>query len=337
MNLVTGATGLVGSWLLLELSKRGLPVRAMKRAGSSKASVKKLFQEFEAGDLFDKIEWVETDLLDITTLPQALKGIETLFHSAAFVSYEARHRKKIYCTNVTGTENLVNIATNNGVSNLVLVSSIATLNSDEGNNHIDELSKWNPEKPHSWYAASKKRAEMEFYRAAAETASNVMIVHPSVIIGSLDGKRPSEDLFRRIFRKNAFATRGKTGYVDVRDVAYCLAELSSRALWNQRFVLNSGNRSFVEVFDFVRNNYQLGKTKVLSDTLLKILKVMSWVGVWLGGRVIDDATFAALTGDSVYSVQKVKDLLGFEFVPVEESLLFHAERYLSQKSTQPFG
>ncbi|MFM9005025.1 MAG: NAD-dependent epimerase/dehydratase family protein, partial [Flavobacteriales bacterium] len=58
MNLVTGATGLLGTHLMMELLSRGEKVRALARPGSSRTSVSDVF-EFCGNALFESIEWVE--------------------------------------------------------------------------------------------------------------------------------------------------------------------------------------------------------------------------------------------------------------------------------------
>jgi dihydroflavonol-4-reductase len=45
MVLVTGSTGLVGSYLLYYLLENGKQIRAMKRKSSSVVAVKNVFQE----------------------------------------------------------------------------------------------------------------------------------------------------------------------------------------------------------------------------------------------------------------------------------------------------
>lgn len=334
MNLVTGGTGLTGSWLLLELSKRNEPIRALKRKNTDLTAVENLFREFLSIEHFEKIEWVEGDLLDLPSLDCAFSGIETLYHTAALVSFDVRHRKQIYRSNVIGVENVVNTALAHKVKNLICFSSISTLDEDENQNQIDENSKWNPELPHSWYAISKKRTEMEFYRAGEELTTHLLILNPGVIIGSYDGHRPSEKLFERAFKKTAYATNGQTAYVDVRDVAYCAVEIAKRELWNQKFVLAAGNMKFSEVFDLLRENRNMNKTRILSDSKIKWLKKFSFLSGFLGGRVIDRATYAALTGKSVYNNEKVKQMLNFSFIPVQEALSFHSERYLKITKSQ---
>src|SRR5690606_8720064 len=299
MVYVTGATGLIGSFLLLELSKRGKTIRAMKRKGSSVESVKNLFKEFSDLEKFEKIEWVETDLLDIPSLSETLKNVETIYHTAASVGFEDRFRKNIHDVNVTGTENLVNLAIVEQVKNLVYISSVAVLDKTPESRVINEESGWDSEQIHSEYAISKKKGEMTVWRSSQE-GLNVLIVHPSVVIGSLDGSRASEKIFELAGRKKAYASKGLTGYVDVRDVVFCMAELVERKLFQQSFVLTSEDKSFLEVFDFLRKRWKLGKTHVLSEKKLKFVRLLSQISRVFGGRYMSNSSYRALTGKSIY-------------------------------------
>lgn len=334
MNLVTGGTGLIGSWLLLELSKRGKPLRVLKRKESDTAFVKDLFLEFLSIDHFEKIEWVEGDVLDLPSLDYAFAGVETLYQAAAFVSFNPKDRKQIYKTNVVGTENVVNTALAHKVKNLICFSSISTLDADENSKLINENALWNPEIPHSWYAISKKRTEMEFYRAGEEAVVNLLIVNPGVVIGSLDGNRSSESLFKRAFKNKAYVGSGQTSFVDVRDVARFTAELVEREVWNNKFILSAGEARFSEVFNLLRKEQKLGKCTVLSDATLGFVKKLSVLGGLFGGQVIDKAAYNALTGSAVYSTEKIKAQSGLSFIPVEEALRFHAGRYLKNKNSK---
>lgn len=70
MILVTGGTGLVGAHLLLHLVEKGESVRAIYRTKSSIEKTKNLFSLYHKFHLFEKIEWLEADILDITSLFQ---------------------------------------------------------------------------------------------------------------------------------------------------------------------------------------------------------------------------------------------------------------------------
>ena len=88
MIFVTGGTGLVGAHLLVELAKKQQPIRALKRKTSNTAIIKNFFAEQNALQFYQFIHWIDGDLLDVTELPNLLDGIETIYHAAAFVSFD---------------------------------------------------------------------------------------------------------------------------------------------------------------------------------------------------------------------------------------------------------
>ena len=101
MILVRGGTGLVGSDLLQHLVKEKQHIRAIKRKNSDLAAVK---------NIADKIEWIDTDLLDVYGLFHAFDGIEEVYHCAAFISFDPADALKMKEINIKGTANVVNMA-----------------------------------------------------------------------------------------------------------------------------------------------------------------------------------------------------------------------------------
>lgn len=328
MILVTGATGLVGSYLLLELSKRGEEVFAMKRSTSSVEATKKLFKDFSDIETFEKIHWIEADLLDIPSLIDALKGIKTIYHTAAVVGFDKKISKTIKEINVIGTENLVNIAISEKVENLIFFSSISTLDTLLHETEIHEKSKWNPELSYSEYAISKYKSEMQAWRGSQE-GLNVLVLYPSIIIGSFDGKRESEMIFRLASKKTAWATEGVTAYVDVRDVAYCAVELAEKGVWEEGYILCSEHRSYIEIFNYLRKKWGMSQARVINKKQLNLFRKLSNITQYFGTPYLSKSNYIALTNRSTYRNDKVKKALDFEFIGVEEALDFHSERYQS--------
>lgn len=333
MVFVTGTTGLIGGYLLLELSKRNKKIRAIKRLNSSLDPIRKLFQDFSTLDEFNKIEWVEGDLLDVTSLSDSLKGVQTIYHTAGCVGFDDRKKEMIHRINVQGTENLVNAAISQNVPEFLYISSIAVLDKSPQEDFITESSKWDGEKDHSEYAISKKKGEMAVWRGSQE-GLNVIVVYPSVVIGSFDGNRASEKIFTLASKEKMFATKGITGYVDARDVAVCMAELVENRNWNESYIITSENKSFAEIISFLRNKWGMDKVLVLSDSTLKFIRVLSYINRIFGGNYMSKASYNALTGNAVYSNQKISNEIGVKFIPVNEALEFHSNRYrtlLNQK------
>lgn len=331
MVLVTGATGLIGSYLLVELSKRGEKIRALKRRDSSFDSVKELFAFFSLDNKFNDIEWVECDLSEMVNYSALLHNVETIYHTAASVGFDDRHKRQIHEINVKGTENLVNEATDQRVSNFVYISSIAVLDELPGETIITENSKWDENRSHSEYAISKKKGEMTVWRGSQE-GLRVLVVYPSVVIGSLDGKRASERIFKLASGRRAVASEGLTGYVDVRDVAFSMAELVDKGRWNEAYILSSEDKTFLQVFNFLRRKWDLENARILTKKKIKFVHRISQFSRLFGGPYMSKASYHALTGDVHYSNKKIKDTIGIEFIAVEDALNFHADRFTKKSN-----
>lgn len=329
MIFITGGTGLIGANLLLKLVDNDEPIRALKRKSSNLSSLQNFFKIHNKEEKFHLIEWIDGDLLDVTFFPEALENIETIIHAAASVNFDERKSQEIIETNVTGTENLVNAAIDKKIKEFIFISSIAVL--DDVNpisKKIDEESAFNPNKKHSTYALSKFKAEMEVWRGSQENL-DVIVVNPSVVIGSLDGKRASERIFKNQ-KSNHFAPSGGTGFVDVRDVAEIVLRLKSEKKYNQRYLLNSQNLTYFEVLNQVNTKYNQ-KTKQVSNSQLKWISRFSQVGKLFGFPSLDKGTLEAITTFTEIDHQKIVKDLDYQFINIKDSIDYHFDYYKNLK------
>jgi nucleoside-diphosphate-sugar epimerase len=69
---------------------------------------KSLFELYDKLSLFDAIEWVQGDIIDVPTLEHAFKGIDYVYHSAALISFDPKNEDLLRKTNIEGTANIVN-------------------------------------------------------------------------------------------------------------------------------------------------------------------------------------------------------------------------------------
>jgi len=182
--MVTGATGFLGAHVLYELSGRGLRVNALYRDRQKINNVKKIFGYYrdDITQLWNRINWIEGDILDYYSLRENLKDIKEVYHTAGLVSFDNRDKKRLNRINARGAAHIVNACLEQGVDKLCHVSSIATLGESDGSELIDENLMWNPGNSASAYAVSKLSGEMEIWRGIHEGLQAV-IVNPSVIIG----------------------------------------------------------------------------------------------------------------------------------------------------------
>ena len=253
MILVTGATGLVGTHLLVKLIKEGFQVRALYRTESKKEEAKKVFEFYFSNTekhVFDTISWVKTDISDIPALTEAFQDITHVYHCAAEISFNPARYKTLRKTNIEGTANIVNLCLTHHIQKLCYVSSIATLGEYLVGSQINEDTEWNPEMPNSVYAITKYGAEMEVWRGVHE-GLDAVIVNPGIIIGPGFFNSGSGILFKKIYNGMNFYTTGVSGYVSIQDVTNIMYRLMTGAFRNQRYILVSENLSFKNAFEMM--------------------------------------------------------------------------------------
>src|SRR5258708_6106993 len=115
--LVTGGAGFIGSHLVRALLEQGAFVRVLDNFSSGK-------KENLAGL---RLEVVDGDLRDAACVAAAVKGVDVIFHEAAFVSVPQSMEDPLTCFDVNqrGTESLLEAARKKGVRRVVLASSAA--------------------------------------------------------------------------------------------------------------------------------------------------------------------------------------------------------------------
>ena len=232
-NLVTGATGLVGMHILLDLLSKGEKVKATFTKNSKLENVKKLFKFYNKESLLSEIEWVEMDIEDVVQVFDAVKGVDYVYHSAAIISFLKRDQYKMSNINIKGTANIVNACLEYKIKKLGHISSVAAIGR-KGDGEYSEINSWVESNDNSFYAISKNKAENEVWRGVQEGLQAV-IVNPGIIIGPSTWNRSSTTLFKQISSGLSFYPTGLNGFVDVRDVSNSIMELMNSSLSSGRY------------------------------------------------------------------------------------------------------
>lgn len=236
MNLVTGATGIVGMPLVVKLLQSGEAVRALRRATSDTSLVEAAVQG-RVPEGRSRLEWVEGDLTDQASLEAALEGVQRVFHCAALVSFHPKDHGQMDRINAQGTAHLVDAMLHCGTPRLLHVSSVAALGRKEGQ-PTNEDTLFEEQPGTTGYARSKHRAEMEAWRGSVEgLPGGLVVVHPTVVLGPGDFSRSSGALFDRIARGLAWYPKGSNGFVGSEDVAEACVRLGLSEVRDARFVL----------------------------------------------------------------------------------------------------
>jgi dihydroflavonol-4-reductase len=335
MNLITGCTGLLGGHVALDLLKKGEKVRAIKRPGSDFTCINNVFNAHSKEDvaLFEKIEWVEGDVLDIYSLIEAMDGINHLYHCAALVSFDPRDKDKMWKVNVEGTANVMNAALDQGIKKVCHVSSIAALGSSPETKILTEDSWWKDAPENSWYAVTKYTSEREAWRAIEE-GLNVVIVNPSIILGPGDKSKGSTAIFSAGKKGLKFYPTGGSGFVDARDVSRCMIELMQGNFCNDRYIINAENISYKDLFSLIHKSFGLAAPTYKAGKLITgFLWRAETLRSFITGKppVLTKETAIAVTNTREFSNKKVRDVLGIPFIPLENSVKDICEWYLKKE------
>ncbi len=113
MNLVVGATGLLGGAICRELARQGMPVRAVTRTTSDPARVREL-RDLGA-------DLVEADLRDTRSLVGACRGVDTVL-STVTTTVSRQPGDTIQTVDLDGQCSLIDAARANGVRHFVYIS-----------------------------------------------------------------------------------------------------------------------------------------------------------------------------------------------------------------------
>lgn len=333
MILVTGATGILGRVIVLELLKQGKNVRATKRKSSNLEEVKNSFRFYTGNPegFFNKIEWIDVDFDDLESVQKTLIDISEVYHCAAQVSFHPDDKLQMYHSNIVGTRNLLYASENSTVQKFCFVSSIAVLDGLNEFGEITEDSEFNSKIRHSSYAKSKHFSEMEVWRASAEGLKTI-IINPGVIIGSGNWQSSSGELFSS-FEKFPYTMSGSSNYVDVRDVAKIAVSLMEKEIFGERFIVVSESKRFEEIANLVREKLGKSKSKILPKFVLNLGYVLNLMFGWLIPKLklLNKVNIEAVTSHSIISNQKIVHKLDYQFIKVDESVAFHLKNYISDQ------
>jgi nucleoside-diphosphate-sugar epimerase len=175
-DLVTGATGLLGSHIAERLVTRGRKVRALVRTGSDTAFLESL-----------GVELIRGDLTDPNACARAVAGVEVVYHAAAKVGDWGPWREFQACC-IDATRNIASAASKAGVARFLHISSTSAYGHPaEGGPPIVESDPmgqnvwvWDP------YTRSKVESERLLWDMSRRNELAVTVIRPSWLYGERD-------------------------------------------------------------------------------------------------------------------------------------------------------
>jgi dihydroflavonol-4-reductase len=241
MDLVTGATGHIGNVLVRTLVARGRKVRALILPGEDLTPLRGL-----------DVELVEGDVLAPATLAPAFAGIDVVFHLAGLISILPGRDELVERVNVLGTQNCLRVAQRLGVRRFVYTSSIHAINRLPHGEMIDERVPFDPVDAISAYDRSKAVASLAVLASVCQ-GLDAVIACPTGVIGPYDYRLSEMGslILDCIERKPQLYVDGAYDFVDVRDVAEGLLQVSAAGKTGESYILSGEQISVRAILETV--------------------------------------------------------------------------------------
>ncbi|MFY9464693.1 MAG: NAD-dependent epimerase/dehydratase family protein [Sediminibacterium sp.] len=311
MILITGATGLVGSHLIQQLVQEGKSVRALYR--STIPSI--------AGS--EGVEWVKGDILDTSSLEDAMQQVDQVYHCAAIVSFHPSQKRALNKTNIEGTANVVNACINLGVKKLLFVSSVAALGRIREDQPIDETMNWTPETSNSEYGKTKFMAELEVWRGMGE-GLDIAIVNPVIILGAGNWDGGSSGIFKSAYNEFPWYTEGVSGFVDVKDLVRAMTLIMQSPVSGERFIISGANNAYRDVFTMIARGFNKKPPyKKVTPLLAEIVWRLEALKAKFTGRnplLTKETARTAQAKVTFNNTKLLKKFPEFSYMPLEQSI-----------------
>jgi nucleoside-diphosphate-sugar epimerase len=171
LSVVTGASGLLGSYITETLVHRDQPVRALARDSSDVRLLKRL-----------GVELLQGDLADVAFVQEAIASADVVYHCAGRIRnwgpWEDFERG-----NIVPTRNVVDACRRHQVRRLVHVSSLAVYGHPPG---TEQLTEAEPLGQHLWSYDYYNRSKIAAERSVEELGDMATVVRPTWFFGPRD-------------------------------------------------------------------------------------------------------------------------------------------------------
>ena len=309
--LVTGGTGCVGSNLAAALIERGYCVSILRREHSDLRAIAGIGVEHRFGDL-----------RDLSSLQAAMRGCDTVFHTAAIVSHQKKKWELQLEVNVIGTRNIVEACVRTGIERLIHTSSVAAIGYPAGGRLATEETDFNwPQR--TGYRYSKHLAEKEVM-AGVQRGLHAVMVNPSVIVGERDVHFHGGQLIRDIKKGRVpLYISGGMNVVYVGDVVRGHIQAALAGKNGERYILSGENLTHKEIFR--RTAGIVGGRGPIAELPLPLLRttarIIEGVSDILGIEPLITTDLVTNAGKlNWYSCEKAQRELDYRITPFDETI-----------------
>jgi dihydroflavonol-4-reductase len=338
--LVTGGSGFLGGWCLVEALRRGYRARTTVRDLSREAQVRA--NVGSQADIGERLEVFAADLTGEEGWAEAVDGCDYVLHVASpFPPAQPKDPEELIVPARDGTLRVLRASLAAGAKRIVVTSSVAAVrnagaDAKPADRELTEEDWTDPDNPHlTPYTRSKtiaERAAWDYMREQG-AADRLVTVQPGAIIGPVLGKDRSYSLQaveRMLTGRMPGLPRLGFSFIDVRDVAALeVAAMTAPDAAGQRLIAADSFLWLSDVARILREQLGADARKVprrrVPDFVVRMLarfdpEIRSVVGE-LGQK-------------TTYSTENARRRVGWTPRPVEQSVVDCARSLLGER-TQP--
>ncbi|MDJ0798399.1 MAG: NAD-dependent epimerase/dehydratase family protein [Calothrix sp. MO_167.B12] len=270
--LVTGANGFTGSHLVKALHQRGDTVVGLVRSSSNLARIADI-----------PIELVYGDITDHQALQQAMADVDTVFHTAAYVELGLVNDREMERVNVQGTQAVLEVAKETGISKLVYCSTIGVYGDTQGQ-VINETFQRTQKDFSSVYDRTKYQGQQTVDEFAA-AGLPVVSVMPSGIFGADDPHfAPALRLFLTGWLRLWVGGDRITGIVHVDDLVEAMILAAEKGKIGEHYIISADELPTKEMFAIISQETGIPVpvevpepvVRVVGNILDPIGRVLNW-------------------------------------------------------------
>jgi nucleoside-diphosphate-sugar epimerase len=320
--LVTGGSGFLGGWCVVELLRRGYTVRTTVRSLSREAEVRAAVGS--EIDPEDRLAVLPADLGRDEGWAGAVEGCEYVLHVASpFPPKQPKDPDELIVPAREGTLRVLRASLDAGVKRIVVTSSVAAIRLAEGAaaRPLDEGDWTDPESPGlTPYVRSKTIAERAAWDLVRERGAEdrLAVVNPGAIVGPVlnDDLSYSLQAVQRLLEGTPGVPRLGFSLVDVRDVA----DLEIRAMTapeagGERFIAATQFMWMGEIGEVLRERMGEAASKVPTRTVPNLI---------VRGMALFDPGIRSVVGGlgkrTELSSEKARTALGWAPRPIEDTI-----------------
>lgn len=320
--LVTGGSGFLGGWCVIELLRRRYAVRTTVRNLSREPQVRAAVgSELDPGD---RLTVVAADLSSDDGWADAVEGCAYVLHVASpFPPKQPKDPDELIVPARDGTLRVLRASLDGGVKRVVLTSSVAAIRLSAGaaDRPLDETDWTDPDSPGlTPYVRSKTIAELAAWDLVRERGEEerLAVVNPGAIIGPVlnDDLSYSLQAVQRLLGGTPGVPRLGFSLVDVRDVADLeLLAMTSPDAGGERFIAATEFRWMAEIGEVLRKRLGDAASKVPTRTVPNLLV--------RGMALFDPGIRSVVSGlgkRTELSSKKARSSLGWTPRPIEDTI-----------------